>query len=88
MVVIYILLSAAYILYSQFALYQGRVAQQAFLDGRRAAVEELIEEAERDCQPFPVFVDDKQIELINVACLIPAEGAEPGDTMPLELEGE
>lgn len=39
------------------------------------AVEDLINRAEDEgCDPFPVFMEDRQVYLINVACL--------GDEMP------
>ena len=73
--VLYILLSAAYILFSQFQIYQTRVVQEAYMNGRIATIEELLDEAEAGCRPFPIYVEDRQVELINMACLAPAEEA-------------
>lgn len=81
---LYILLSAAYILASQFQTYQARVAQDAYLNGRVATIEELLDEAEGGCQPFPIYAGDRQVDLINVACLLPPEGS--GSTLPVPVQ--
>jgi len=61
-----------------------------FWQGYGTAVEDLIERAEDEaCEPFPVFMEDRQVYLINVSCLgddidfqIPEEGEVEG------VEGE
>lgn len=84
LVLVYIVLSAAYIVFTQFTSYQTRVAEQAFLDGRRATIEQLIEQAEASCEPFSVYADEKQIELINVSCLLPSGADRPQESAPVE----
>jgi hypothetical protein len=75
-------LSAAYILLTQFQSYQAQVVQEAYLSGRVTTIEELIGEAEASCQPFPIYSGDKQIELINVACLLPPESDDAEAPIP------
>ena len=72
LLILYIILSAAYISYNLWRNYQFGVMQQAFLEGRRTAIEEFINQAESSCQPFPVFADERRVEVINVECLVPA----------------
>ncbi len=85
---LYILLSAVYILASQFQNYQARVAQDAYLNGRVATIEEILDEAEAGCQPFPIYAGDRQVDLINVACLLPPEESDPTLPVPTQPGGE
>jgi hypothetical protein len=87
-VVLYIVLSAAYILFTQFQTYQANLIQQAYYEGRVATIEELISNAEKSCQPFPVFTEEKQVELINLACLMDAGEGETTDSVPPEAGSE
>jgi hypothetical protein len=87
-VVVYIILSAAYILITQFQTYQVQLAQEAYLQGRVATIEELISQAESSCQPFPVYSEDKQIELINLSCLVAAEGSQTSEQVPAQSGSE
>jgi hypothetical protein len=84
LVLVYIVLSAAYIVFTQFTTYQTRVSEQAFLEGRRTTIEQLIEQAEASCEPFAVFADEKQIELVNVECLLSLGEEQSQESLPVE----
>lgn len=87
-VVLYIVLSAAYIMFTQFQAYQANLIQQAYYEGRVATIKELIDEAEAACQPFPIYLEDKQVELINVACLLSSDSSESTAPGPAETGNE
>lgn len=79
LVVVYILASLAYITLNQFRGYQNHLIQEAYLESRVATIEELLDEAEASCQPFPVYAGDRQVNLINFDCLLPeTQGEENG----------
>lgn len=86
--VVYIVLSATFILFTQLQSYQLRLAQEAYLQGRVATIEELLTQAESSCQPFPVYTEDKQIELINVACLVTEDGSNTNEQAPAQSGSE
>lgn len=72
MVVVYVVVSAGYIVFNLWSNFKLTVMQQAFLEGRRQTVEELITQAQnKECQAFPVFSGDKKVELLNTQCLTP-----------------
>lgn len=86
--VLYIVLSAGYILLSQAQAYQLRLAQSAYLEGRTATIEQLIEQAESGCDPFPVYTEEKQVQLINVDCLMQVSAPESNEAVPAAPGGE
>lgn len=86
--VAYIVITAVYLLLTQFAAFRNRVYEQAFLEGRQTTIEELIQEAEDSCQPFSVFANEKEVVLINTACLLSADDEELTQPNPVRPEGE
>lgn len=67
--VLYLILSAAYIAYDRWQAFQANIVQSSLMEGRRATIEELINQAQSSCQPFSVFLDEEEVQLINVECL-------------------
>ncbi len=54
--------------------FQVGFLNQAYQAGRTDTVNQLMTQAENtSCQPFSVFNDDKQVQVINVACLTAAQ---------------
>ncbi len=73
-VVVYIVLSSVYIIYTMWQNFKTKYATAAYEQGRSATVSQLIQQAEDEtCQPFTVYNEDKNVQLINVACLQQAE---------------
>lgn len=78
---LYVIASAIYIAQDTWATFKATQIQKAFADGRRMAIEQVIEQAQNpNCQPFSVFADEKQTQLINVGCLHPAAQTPPAST--------
>lgn len=77
-IILYILLSSSYIVYTQFRSFQVNTVQSGFVQGRVQTIEELIQQANNaNCQPFFVYTEEQEVELINVACLRPVEEVAP-----------
>lgn len=76
----------------------NRFQVDQFWQGYGVAVSDLMDRAEaEDCSPFPVFMEDRQVYLINIACLDEEvlEGLEWSDGLPIdelptneEIEGD
>lgn len=76
-VAIYIVLSFLYILWTLWNGIKFQLIQRSFDQGRVATIEQFIKEAENpSCQPFSVFTEEKSIQVVNVACLAPAQEAQ------------
>ena len=65
----YIILSSIFILYVLGNLVAGVVYKQWVQEWYKAAISELIVKVEQRCEPVPVNFWEKQIEVINLACL-------------------
>jgi len=67
-------------------VYWG-MKQNLMFQGYAVAIEEMIEQAKNeDCDPFPIFLEEKEVHLINIDCLqqeepMPEEGMMPGGEM-------
>jgi len=73
-IAIYLVLSVGYIGYDLWNNFTQNVVVAAFNQGKSATIQELITAAENEkCEAFPVNMGQKQIKLINVACLNKAE---------------
>lgn len=73
---IIILLSVLLFLFLAYFIYDifGQWRSATYLQGYRAAVNELVLSAENEsCEPFSVYTDEKNIQLINVECLMSQE---------------
>jgi hypothetical protein len=69
-VALYVVLSFAYILLTGWNNFKTNYAQRAYAEGQAATVNQVIQQAESsNCQPFAVYNEEKQIQLINVTCL-------------------
>ena len=63
---VWVILSVVYIGYN----FWQKMVNNYYLAGKVDTINSLIKEAEKpECQPFSVYTNDKQIQLINVACL-------------------
>ncbi|MEW5907864.1 MAG: hypothetical protein AB1643_01640 [Patescibacteria group bacterium] len=67
-VLIWIIFSLIYIVYDVWSDFKSKQLNQAYQQGKIDTINTLIKEAEQ-CNPLPVFSDEKQIQLINVSCL-------------------
>lgn len=66
----WVILSIAYIGYDVWLDFKTNTINQAYLAGQGDTITQLIKEAEKpECQPINVSNNEKQIQLINVACL-------------------
>ena len=67
-------------------LYLG-LQQNMLLAGYEIAVEEMISEAKnKECAPFPIFIEDEVVHLINIECLEgDIEGLEGAEIMDPEM---
>ncbi|MGB3988880.1 MAG: hypothetical protein WBK67_04295 [Minisyncoccales bacterium] len=64
--VVWFVFSTAYISW----IFAKKASDKIFLNGYKAAVAEVADQAENEnCYPFPIFLEGKTIELINIACL-------------------
>lgn len=64
--VLVIVLLSSYVLWD----ISGRLANTFRMQGYQAAVNEMIEQADNEeCEPFNIFSDDKEVDLVNVECL-------------------
>lgn len=74
LLLIYMIASLVYIGWTGWENFKIRYIQQSFEQGRQATIEQLITQAENEeCQPFSVYTEQKEIQLINTACLQQAE---------------
>ena len=50
--------------------FSAQTKENIFLQGYVAAINDLIIQAENEqCLPFPIFIEDRRVELINIQCL-------------------
>ncbi len=67
---LYLLGSLIYIGADLWNKFQVNVMQASYQQGKSDTVQLLITQAEnKECKAFPVYAGEKQIELINTACL-------------------
>ncbi len=72
----YIIISAIFIIYVLWNNIKVNLLQQAYMEGRRSTVTEVINQAQ-ECKAFPVYIDQQQVQLINVQCLQPQTSPTP-----------
>ena len=69
--VIWFILSASYISWG----ISRSMSDAIFLNGYASAISDIMVQAENEqCFPFPVFLEDRVVELINVGCLEVPDG--------------
>lgn len=69
-ILVWIAFSVFYILLDVYQGFRAGIMEQAYVSGKTSTVAALMEKAEDpSCQPFNVFIGEKKIDLINVACL-------------------
>lgn len=67
---LYIIGSVGYIGYIQWTTFKTNYSEQAFQSGQADAISQLITQAENpNCQAFSVYSQQKEVQLVNVACL-------------------
>lgn len=66
--ILYIVLSLAYILNSLWNTILVQYGQRSFNQGREATIEQLIQQSQQ-CEPFSVYNTEQEVQLINVSCL-------------------
>lgn len=69
-ILVWIIFSIFYILLDIYQGFRAGVIEQAYLSGKTNTAAALMEKAEDpSCKPFNVYIGEKKIDLINVACL-------------------
>lgn len=69
-IILWMVFSIGYICWDVWNDFKVKSVSQAYQTGRNETVNQLISQAEnKECQPFSVFTDQKQIQLINIVCL-------------------
>lgn len=69
-IILWLVFSIGYMCWDIWSDFKIKSINQAYQTGRTDTVSQLITQAEnKECQPFSVFSDQKQIQLINTACL-------------------
>jgi hypothetical protein len=69
-ILVWIAFSIFYILFDIYQGFRAGVVEQAYISGKASTAAALMEKAEDpSCKPFNVFIGEKKIDLINVACL-------------------
>lgn len=66
--VLYVILSLVYISVDAWGSFKANTIERSFAQGRREAILQLIEQSEK-CQPVSIFADEKQAQVVSVACL-------------------
>ncbi len=62
--------SIFYVLLDIYQGFRAGILEQAYLSGKTSTAAALMEKAEDpSCKPFNVYIGEKKIDLINVACL-------------------
>ena len=79
---LFVLLWVAFsIIYISWDIYNDVIVNmynKGFLQGKAFAINSLIQETEKeDCQPIPIFNDQKKVYVINVECLQTVDGDNP-----------
>lgn len=70
-ILFYVVLSLLYIFADQWIGFKNAIINGQYWKGRTEAFEQIIDRANKDCQPFRVFDETKAKEayLVNTACL-------------------
>ena len=67
---LYVVVSLAYILVSEYNDFKLRYIQQSFEEGRKATINELIQHVQsQDCTPVDVYNEKTKLQLVDVSCL-------------------
>ncbi|MBI2463980.1 hypothetical protein HYV57_03420 [Candidatus Peregrinibacteria bacterium] len=72
--ILYITLSSGFIFFTLYNNFKINIIQKAYTKGQQdaevATVQKIIQQAENtDCKPFQVFINEKKVNLMNIACL-------------------
>ncbi|MBD3270463.1 hypothetical protein GF376_02970 [Candidatus Peregrinibacteria bacterium] len=67
-IIAWLVLATGYVAINEYFRLNNFVYASGFSAGQESAVSELIK-LSGQCEPIPVFMNDQQVELINVACL-------------------
>lgn len=66
----WIAFSVFYVLLDIYQGFRAGILEQAYVSGKASTAAALMEKAEDpSCKPFNVYIGEKKIDLINVACL-------------------
>lgn len=69
-ILVWIAFSVFYVLFDIYQGFRAGMLEQAYLSGKTQTAQALMEKAEDpSCKPFNVFIGEKKVDLINVACL-------------------
>lgn len=78
LVSIWIIFSVAYIARDLWGHFQIEQVNRAYQQGKTDTVNAAITQAKNEkCEPFSIYTDKEQIQLINVSCLKQAEPSAP-----------
>lgn len=78
LLLLYVLVSMGYIAYREWQDFRLVYAQASYERGRQDTVSQLLEQAANpNCQPFTVFNNQNQIQLVNTVCLTEKEAEKP-----------
>ena len=69
--IVWLIFASLYVVYGEYNRLNVLVAKRAYNNGRRDAVNQLIDEAQ-NCQPIPVTSGDRRVNLISIECLKPS----------------
>lgn len=68
--VVWFVLSASYISWG----VSKNMSDSIFLKGYVSAVSDIMNRAEdQQCAPFPIFLEERKVDLINIQCLGPVD---------------
>ena len=74
--VLWIIFSAVYIAWDRWNHFKNEKLAQAYQLGKTDTVNQAIKQAENEkCEPFSIYNNDKQAQLINIKCLKQSEPA-------------
>lgn len=63
--ILWIVLSVAYILFDQAT----KLLNNVYIQWRANAVYEIITQVTKECKPINIYVWDKKVDIVNVECL-------------------
>lgn len=68
LLIVWLVFATSYVFYGEYKHLTSFVAQNAYNQGIQDSVTQLLTEAAK-CQPVPVSVADKHVDLISMDCL-------------------
>lgn len=70
MLSVWLIFSLVYIPYDFWKHFKNEQLSNAYNQGRIDTINQAIKQAENEkCEPFSIYSDDKQIQVVNVKCL-------------------